>query len=65
LSKFFKIFHPSGLPLSPHLLCCRAFAVNYYSFTPCAPGGGISQAQLAAAAKSAIADFREYNKTRT
>ncbi len=36
LSKFFKIFHPSGLPLSPHLLCCRAFAVNYYSFTPCA-----------------------------
>ena len=26
----------SGLPLSSHLLCCRAFAVNYYSFTPCA-----------------------------
>jgi len=31
-----NIFHPSGSPLSPHLLCCRAFAVAYYSFTPCA-----------------------------
>ena len=32
--EFFKIFHPSGSPLSPYLLCCRAFAVAYYSFTP-------------------------------
>jgi len=34
--EFFIIFHPSGSPISPHLLCYRAFAVAYYSFTPCA-----------------------------
>ena len=34
--EFFNIFHPSGSPFSPHLLCCMAFAVAYYSFTPCA-----------------------------
>jgi hypothetical protein len=33
--EFFKIFHPSGSPPSLHLLRCRAFAVAYYSFTPC------------------------------
>jgi hypothetical protein len=26
--EFIVIFHPMGKPISPHLLCCSAFAVE-------------------------------------
>jgi len=31
----FKIVYPPGVPTSPHLLFCRAFAVVHYSCMPC------------------------------
>jgi hypothetical protein len=33
---FIVIFHLKGDPVSPHLLCCSAFAVENHSFMRCA-----------------------------
>jgi hypothetical protein len=41
---FIVIFHPKGAPISPHLLCCSAFAVE---------GPQLHALRLASAATSA------------
>jgi hypothetical protein len=46
LDEFIVIFHPRGEPISPHLLCCGAFAVE----GPSRPSG---TPRLASAATSA------------
>jgi hypothetical protein len=42
--EFIVIFHPQGEPISPHLLCCSAFAVE---------GPQLQALRLASAATSA------------
>jgi hypothetical protein len=42
--EFIVIFHPEGEPISPHLLCCSAFAVE---------GPQLHTLRLASAATSA------------
>jgi hypothetical protein len=42
--EFIVIFHPEGEPISPHLLCCSAFAVE---------GPQLQALRLASAATSA------------
>jgi hypothetical protein len=44
LYEFIVIFHPEGEPISPHLLCCSAFAVE---------GPQLHTLRLASAATSA------------
>jgi len=29
----YRVVHPSGKPMIPHLLRCQGFGVNYYSLT--------------------------------
>jgi len=32
-SKNSQVIYPKGKPMAPQLLCCKGFAVKYYSFT--------------------------------